>query len=264
MRIVSLAPSVTETLFALGAGGEVVGVSTYCDYPPEAAKIDKVGTFLSPSEEVILAKRPDLLIAVPSPGNRDTVLALERLGLKVLVVDPTTIEGTRRSIVEIGAAVGREREAEALVARLDGEIAAVREKVAAAPKPRVLMVVGHTPLVAVGRGNYLDELIGLAGGRNIAADAGGEWPHLSLELVLAQAPAVIIDTSMGTEEGAGQGGAFWRELTTLPAVRDGRVYSYRDDSLLRPGPRFPLALVRLAGILHPDISFAAATPTAAP
>jgi iron complex transport system substrate-binding protein len=252
MRIVSLAPSVTETLFALGAGGDVVGVSTYCDYPPEAAKVDKVGTFLAPSAEVILAKRPDLVIAVPSPANRGPVEALERIGLKVLVVDPETLDGIRRTIETIAAAVGRAEAGRDLLRRMDGDIAAIRTALAGVTPRRTLMVVGHSPLVAVGRGIYLDELIAMGGGINVAADAGGPWPHLSLEVVLIQAPEVIIDTSMGTAADAARGGAFWGELATLPAVRQGRVRGYRDDALLRPGPRVGAALATLARFIHPE------------
>jgi iron complex transport system substrate-binding protein len=262
MRIVSLAPSITETLFALGAGAEVVGVSSYCDYPPEATKIDKVGTFLTPSIEVILAKQPDLVIAVPSPGNRTSVEALESVGLRVLVVDPATIAGLRQAVEAIGRAVGREDAGKALVKSIDDNLAGVRSKLAGLPRPPTLMVVGHTPLVAVGRGSYLDELIEIAGGANVAAAAGGEWPHLSLEFVVAQAPEVIIDTSMGSEQGVGEGDAFWRELKTIPAVRDKRVYSYRGDALLRPGPRVTAALLGLAQLIHPEVEMPgdAATP----
>jgi iron complex transport system substrate-binding protein len=252
MRIVSLAPSVTETLFALGAGGEVVGVSTYCDYPPEAARIDRVGTFLAPNSEVIAAKQPDLVIAVPSPANRASVEALERIGLTVLVVDPETIGGIRQAIERIAAAIGRQGAGQALIGRLDADLEATRAKLRGVRPRRTLMVVGHSPLVGVGTGIYLDELIEMAGGRNVGAAAGGRWPHLSLEFVLAQAPEVIVDTTMGSEVEGGQGSAFWGAFANLPAVRDGRVYGYREYSLLRPGPRVGEALATLARYIHPE------------
>lgn len=252
MRIVSLAPSVTETLFALGAGDEVVGVSTYCDYPPEAARVDKVGTFLAPSAEVILAKRPDLVIAVPSPGNRTQVEALERVGLKVLVVDPDTVATTEQSIRAIATAIGREGQGRELWGRIAAEVAGVRARLEGVTRRRTLMVVGHTPLVGVGRGVFLDELIEMGGGTNVAASAGGQWPHLSLEFVLAQAPEVIIDTAMGTEANLEQAAAFWRPFGTLPAVREGRVNLYGDFALLRPGPRLAAALETVARFIHPE------------
>jgi len=251
MRIVSLAPSITETLFALGAGGEVVGVSTYCDYPAEAKAIDKVGTFLAPSTEVIVAKRPDLVIAVPSPANRAPVQALERVGLRVLVVDPDTVGGTEQSIAAIAAAIGREAQGRALWQRIAAAVAGVRARLEGVARRRTLVVVGHTPLVGAGRGVFLDELIEMGGGSNVAADAGGQWPHLSLEFVLAQAPEVIIDTSVGMEAEP-QAAAFWAPFPTLPAVRDGRVYLYADFALLRPGPRLPEALETVARFIHPE------------
>jgi iron complex transport system substrate-binding protein len=252
MRIVSLAPSVTETLFALGAGGELVGVSTYCDYPPEAQKIDKVGTYLSPSAEVILAKRPDLVIAVPSPGNRAPVQALERAGLDVLVVDPEkSVASMRQAISAIAVAIDRAEAGGELIRRIDADLAGVRTRIGAAPPRRTLMVVGHSPLVGVGGGSFLDDLIVMAGGTNVAA-AGGNWPHLSLEFVLAQAPEVIIDTAMGTEASTTDAADFWKQLETLPAVQQDRVYALRELTLLRPGPRVGEALLLLARLIQPQ------------
>jgi iron complex transport system substrate-binding protein len=250
MRVISLAPSLTETVFALGAGDQLVGVSSYCDYPPEVAAIDKVGTFLTPNIEVIVAKRPDLLIAVPSPANRAPVEAMQRLGLRVLVVDPESIDGIDESIRAIAAALGRVEAGDALIARIDADLERARAPLAGVAKRRTLMVVGHSPLVAVGRGVYLDELIAMAGGENVAARAGGAWPHLSLEFVLAQAPEVIIDTSACM--GVGGGAGFWRELSILPAVRDRRVHVYTDYSLLRPGPRVAQVLEAVARMIHPE------------
>jgi cobalamin transport system substrate-binding protein len=254
MRIVSLAPSVTETLFALGAGNEVVGISTYCDYPPEATHIDRIGTFLTPNIEAIIAKHPDLIIGVPTPGNRSPVEALERVGLRVLIVDPQTLGDIKAVIERIGAAVDRDAAGRALVQRIDTDMAATRARLADAPRRRVLMVVGQTPLIAVGSGIFQDELIRMGGGINLAAQAGGAWPHLSLEFVLAQAPEVIIDTTMGNEERAGAGAAmeFWATFPTLPAVQAHRVYGYKEYQLLRPGPRVADAFRAIARFIHPE------------
>lgn len=254
MRIVSLAPSVTETIFALGLGDRLVGVSVYCDYPPGVEKIDRVGTFLTPNVEAIVAKRPDIIIAVPTPGNQDPVEALRRLGFKVVLVDPNSVAEIEESLVTIGRAVGHEAQGRALASRLEARIAAVRARVADAPQRKVLMVVGHTPLIAVGTGTFQDELIRMARGINLAATAGGAWPHLSIEFAIATAPAVIIDTTMGNEESAGAKAAmaFWSAFPTLPAVRDGRVYGYKAYQLLRPGPRIAEALETIARFIHPE------------
>lgn len=259
-RIISLAPSATEAIFALGFGDRVVGVSSYCDYPPEVARIDRVGTFLSPNLERIVAKRPDVIVAVPTPGNQATVEALERLGLKVVVVDPETVADIEAALVTIARALGDEAAGPALVARIEARMQAVRERVAAAPRRRVLMVVGHTPLIAVGRGSYLGELIQSAQGTNVAADVGGAWPHLSLEFAIAAAPEVIIDTTMGNEEWAGSAAhRFWDVFPTVPAVREGRVYAHKADQLLRPGPRIAEAFETVARLIHPE-RFAAEAP----
>jgi len=253
-RIISLAPSVTETIFALGLGDRLVGVSVYCDYPPEAERIDRVGTFLTPNVEVIVAKRPDVIIAVPSPGNQGSVQALRRLGLRVLLVDPNTVAEIKESLLTIGRELGHEAEARALVARIDAHIATVQARLAGAPARKVLMVVGQTPLVAVGGGTFQDELIRMAHGDNLGAAAGGSWPRLSIEFAIAAAPEVIIDTSMGDEEQAGAAPAmnFWKAFPTIPAVHDGHVYGYKTYQVLRPGPRIGDAFEALAQFIHPE------------
>ena len=253
-HIISLAPSATEVLFALGAGNDVVGVSTYCDYPPQVSGIDRVGTFLTPNVERILAKRPDVVVVVPSPGNRTGVESLQRLGLNILVVDPQTLSEIEDSFVNIGRAVGREQAGLDLVARLRAQIEGVRARVADAPERKVLMVVGHAPLIAVGTGTFQHELIRLARGVNLGAQAGGQWPHLSLEFVLAAAPEVIIDTTMGNEEQPGAEAAmgFWLRFPTLPAVAAHRVAGYRAYQILRPGPRIAEALETMARFIHPE------------
>ena len=260
-RVISLAPSVTETIFALGAGDRLVGVSAHCDYPPEVRGIDRVGTFVTPNVERILATHPDVVIAVPSPGNQRPVEALRDLGLRVVVVDAHSVAELEAAIVTIGETVGRAAEARALVARIEARFAAVRARVAEAPPRRVLLFVGHRPLIAAGAGTVQDELIRRAGGVNLAASAGRGWPHLSLEFVIAAAPEVIIDTGM--EDGGG-GETFWRAFPSLPAVRDGRVSGFAGDALLRPGPRIGEAVDALARRIHPEhVDPAAPSPTAA-
>jgi iron complex transport system substrate-binding protein len=250
-RIISLAPSVTETLFALGAGDSVVGVSTYCDYPPEVAKIKRVGSFLTPNVEEIVALRPDLIIGVPSPGNEDPVKTLQSLGLKVVIVEGDTVRQMRESIDTIGQAIGRPAAGRHLIEQIDARMDAIQERVREAPARRVLMAVGQKPLVAVGSGMFQDELIRMAGGINVAGGTGLAWPHLNIEVVIAWAPEVIIDATMGTEENA-HALDFWRQFPSLPAVREQRLYGYRSYQLLRPGPRIPDALDTIARTIHPE------------
>lgn len=254
-RIVSLAPSVTETLFALGAGDRLVGVSTYCDYPAAAARIDKVGTFLQPNVERIIAKRPDLVIAVPSPGNRAPVERLRELGIEVLVVDPARVADILAAIRRIADAVGVAEAGARLVADIEAKLAAIERRVAGAPAVRTLLLVGRSPFIAAGAGTYQDELITRARGLNVAAASGQAWPNLSLEAIVAAAPQVIIDASMGSEELGDSAAArrFWEDFPTIPAVRDDRIHGYRTYELLRPGPRVAETLAKVAEFIHPDL-----------
>ena len=253
-RIISLAPSITEILFALGVGDRLVGVSTYCDYPPEAKRIDHIGTFLEPNVERILAKRPDLVIGVPSPDNRAPVERLQDLGLRVLIVNPEHIADILAAIETVADAVGVPAQGSALVARIRREMAAVTARLDDAARPTVLMLVGRTPFIAAGTGTYQDELITLAHGDNLAAPAGAAWPMVNLEFIVSHAPQVIIDASMGGEEAPDRDSAlaFWANFPTIPAVRDRRIYGYRSYELLRPGPRIAQTLETIARFIHPE------------
>jgi iron complex transport system substrate-binding protein len=251
LRVISLAPSVTETVFALGAGDEVVGVSTYCDYPPEVTKITRVGSFLTPNIEQIIALKPDVIIGVPTPGNEEPVKTLQSLGFKIVIVPADTVEQTRASIGIVAHALGRNADGRKVVAQFDARLTAVQRRLRGAPLRRVLMVVGQKPLVAVGGGTFQDELIRMARGINVAGSTKLAWPHLNLETVIAWAPQVIIDTSMGTEENA-QVLQFWKQFPSLPAVREQRLHAYRSYEILRPGPRIPEALDMIARAVHPE------------
>lgn len=252
-RIVSLAPSITETIFALGAEDRLVAVSTYCDHPPAAAELPRAGTYLQPSVEAILGFEPDVVLAVPTPGNRAPVEQLRRLGVRVAVVGEDTFEDSWEAMETIGRWVGRPDEADALAERVRAEIDAVREAAKDRPRRRVLFVVGHDPLVAAGEGLFVDQLIEVVGGRNVGAVGRGSWPRLSLESVVAAAPDVIVDGAMGTEAGAGGEEAlrgWWQPYRSVPAVRDGNIRAQRSNALLRPGPRLGVAARELFELVH--------------
>jgi iron complex transport system substrate-binding protein len=248
-RVVSLAPSVTEIVYALGAGDRLVGVCGQCDFPPDVQRLTRVGGYVVPSVEAVLAVRPDLVVVVPSPGNRESVRAIERAGVPILVTHDRTLADLWAAMRAIAAAVGVPAEGERLVADVSRRLDAVHARVQALPRRRVLIIVGHDPLVAVGGGNMQDELLTLAGGTNVAADAGTVWPTITLELVVARAPEVIVDSAMGTEQ---SGRALFAGLTTVPAVRSDRVVALRGDTLLRAGPRIPEAAAALAAVIHPE------------
>jgi iron complex transport system substrate-binding protein len=250
MRVVSLAPSLTEILFAIGAGDRLVGVCNFCDHPPEVARVPRVGTFTAPSIEAILAARPDLLVAVRGPATMDAIEAVRRLGVDTLVVEDSTLGAVWAAIESIGARTGRPVAAAELAAAMRGRFDAIRNRVAGVPRRRVLMVVGQTPLVVAGGGTFVDELIQMAGGTNVAADSAQAWPRLSLETVLARAPEVIIDSALSHEEGADPG--LWARFPSLPAVRDGRVHPYGSFAALRGGPRLVDAAEEFARLIHPE------------
>ncbi len=247
-RVVSLAPSVTEVMYALGAGDRIVGVCGQCNYPDAVTRVPRVGGYLAPSVEAVLGARPDLVVAVPSPGNREAVRAIERSGVRVLVVQDRTLDDLWQQIRVLAAALDVADAGERLVADIGGRLEAVRRRVAPLPRQRALLVVGHSPLIVAGRGTLQDELLTLAGGDNVAADAGAAWPQLSMEVVVARAPEVILDAAMGTEAGGRQ---LFAALTTVPAVQHGRIVAVGGDALFRAGPRVADAAAALADAIHP-------------
>jgi iron complex transport system substrate-binding protein len=248
-RVVSLAPSATEIVYALGGGGRLVGVCAHCNHPAAVAAVPRVGGYLVPSVEAVLGARPDLVIAVPSPGNREAVRAIERAGVRVEVVRDRTLADLWDAIDRLGRALGAAEAGARLAAEVAAGLDAVRARVAGRPRRRVLVVVGHHPLVAVGGGTLQDELVTVAGGSNVAADVGAVWPTITLEVVVDRAPEVIVDAAMGTEAGAR---ALFAGLTTVPAVRDNRVVVLSDDAIFRAGPRVPAAAAALAAAIHPE------------
>jgi len=252
-RVVTLAPSLTEIVFALGAGDRLVGVSSYCDYPEQAVAIDRVGTFLQPNVEVILKKHPDLVFAVPSPENRSAVGTLRDLGVRVRVVRPGRLASVLEAIEVIATDLDREDAGRRLVFDIRHDVAAVRARLAGVQKRRVLMVVGRRPLIAVGGGTYQSELIEMAGGANIVGDSSEAWPQVSLEYVIARAPEVIIDSGMGPRDRAGDIADYWGAFPTIPAVRDHRVVGSGRYDLLRAGPRAGEALEAMARFIHPEV-----------
>ncbi len=234
-RIVSLAPSVTEILFALGAEEHLVRVTGSCDYPAAAKRIPQVGTFMNPSIESLLALNPDLIVALPERADQERLDRLTALGFKVVLVRVSTINDSFSSIRNLEALVRKENQGENLVGKIQREIEAVSRKLTKSPRPRVLIAVGSRPLIAVGSGTYIAELIALASGSNHCSDDGTGWPSLSPEFVIAIVPEIIIEAGMGSEQG--QNGQFWSDLVSIPAVKTHRIYQGRSDNVLRPGPR---------------------------
>jgi iron complex transport system substrate-binding protein len=258
-RIVSTSPSITETLFALGLGDRVVGVSTFCRFPAQAATLPKVGTFLKPDAELIAGLRPDLVVVHQVSSGLDRRLA--SLRIPFVVVDRGTFASVYSSIRQIAAAAGAPDRAETLIADIDRRLALVRRAGAAAPKPRVLFIIGRRPglladLVAIGPGSYLNDVIEIAGGTNTMNIKGQpEYPRISMETVLRLDPDVIVDTvDMGETDGERRerGPAnerLWSVYSQLTAVKAGRLHAATTDALVVPGPRIVDAAEWLAALI---------------
>jgi ABC-type Fe3+-hydroxamate transport system substrate-binding protein len=256
-RIVSTAPSLTETLFALGAGDQVVGVTTFCIYPEEARSRTKVGGFADANVEQIVALRPDLVVMVE--GRRVLAERLAPFGIPTLVLDPSHLSGIFDAIRALAEASGRAEPGERLVAKIEADLAAVQRSVEGRARPRALLLVGRSPgslsgLYAVGPASFLGELLERAGGENVLADSAAAYPKVSLEQVLARDPDVIVEL-IGMERGDRE--AFeretrelWSSHPNLTAVRRDAVRVLADDRLLQPGPRVAETIRRLAAVLH--------------
>jgi len=265
-RIVSLAPNVTEILFALGLGERVVGVTEFCNYPPEAVRLPKVGGFVNPNAEVILALRPDLVVATPNVGNRTFVERLIAVGARVVVVQARNVSEIDPAIAAIANASGDPRAGSALIARLHADLDREKARVASLPRRKTLFCIQIEPLIVAGRGSYPGDLIELAGGENIVPSSAGAYPNFSLEAVVAAGPETIVQSLMDTQSGAGGGDAlmsFWGRIASLPAVRNRQVHTVPGDLVLRPGPRVAEGVAALAALLHPEAPAAAEGAAAA-
>ena len=252
-RIVALAPSITEIVFALNAENRLVGVTRFSDYPEAAQRLPKVGSYVHLDLEKIVSLGPDLCIAVKDGNPISVIRRLEALGIPVYAVDPRDIDAVLDTIVEIGRVLDAKPRAAALAGDLRRRIEQVRSKAAAAPrKPKVFFQIGITPIVSVGTETFIHELIGLAGGVNLAAGST-PYPRFSREQVLAMAPEIFIITSMARGEVFAQVKAEWMQWPSMPAAKSGRILLVDSNLFDRASPRLVDGLEELARIIHPDI-----------
>ena len=244
-RIVSLAPSITETLFALGLGDRIVGVTSYCDYPPEATAKEKVGDTLRPSVERIVALRADLVIASTASQLEQFVRKLDELGIAVYVSNPRKVADIAETVARLGELTGATERARQLSSELQNHLRAIDARLQSAPRPRVLILLSTEPLITAGGNTFVNDMIERAGGRSIAVSETAEYPQYSLETAVAARPEVIFLEA--------QDARLPERLSETPAARAGRVFHIDDNLMLRPGPRIIDGLEQMAADIHPEI-----------
>jgi iron complex transport system substrate-binding protein len=250
-RIVSLAPSITEMLFALGIDEHIVGVTEFCDFPPAARSKPKVG-YSHPNVEMLAALKPDLVLAPIEFLRADVLAKLEQLKIPTFIFAAKRVEDIPLHVQTLGRIVERAPEAGVVVQAMRARLAELRGKVESLPPKRVLYVLNSQPLITVGPGSFIDQMIGLAGGRNVAAQAGAPYPRLSMETVLQEDPEVLVFPA-GTAEGIPSSEQQqWQRWTSLSAVRHHRIREVSANLLNRPGPRIAQGLEELAKAIHPE------------
>ncbi len=246
-RIVSLAPSLTEALFAIGADSLVAGVTSVCNYPPRVRARPVVGDLLAPNIERILALKPDLVLISVEGNTHATFEKLQRVGIRLFVSNPRDIEGVCKSLLDLGRITGREAAAVHFVDSVRAIEAHLRETLPS-EAPSLLVIIGTQPIMAAGDGTFLNEIVELAGGKNAAAGAAGNYPTLNREEVLRMNPAMLIfpdDMHLGVQDLV----ARFPEWERIDAVRQGRLYPVDADVFLRPGPRIFFAAQRLRALV---------------
>ncbi len=242
-RIVSLVPSVTENLFALGIGDRVVGVTSWCDYPAEAATKTVIGDAFNLNLELLLSLEPDLVVG-DANLVAGTIETLEGFGLSVLVVEPTNLREIRESLVQLGVAVGAPEKGRELAAAMEKRQKELVARVGLTKAVRVFVEIWNEPLMTAGPGSFIDELIVLAGGENIAQDADNPWPTFSEELVIDRDPQVVILTGFNLDEVLKR--SAWQEIT---ALKNEAVFEVDPDLYARTTPRLLDALEEMISIL---------------
>ena len=262
-RIVSLAPNVTEILFSLGLDTEIVGVSALSNFPEGAKRKVKVGSYVSPDFEKIVSLKPDLIVATGVGNTRDVVDRLDKLGLPTYVIFPKNVDEILRSIHHLGQVVDREREAAVIVQGMKKRRDRVVERVKDLHRPKVFLQVGEAPVVTVGKGSFVDDLIRLAGGENIAGNQKEMYPRWGMEEVLQRAPEIILISAMNPKADYQKVLQGWSRWKSIPAVKQGRIYTIDSDVIDRPSPRIVDGLEAIGRILHPE-AFESPSPPPSP
>jgi iron complex transport system substrate-binding protein len=252
-RVIALAPSITEIIFALGQQDRLKGTTQFSNYPAEAARLPRVGSYVRLDLERIVALNPDLCIAIKDGNPKATIERLQSLNIPVFAVNPRNIESMLQTIQRIGRILNASTRARTLVGGMRNRMQQVDTLVARIDhRPRVFIQIGISPIISAGRNTFIHELIVRAGGINVAA-GNSSYPHFSREQVLALAPDVLIITSMSRSGAFEKAKADWNRLADMPAVRENRIYTVNSDVFDRPSPRLLDALEILTRLLHPKL-----------
>jgi iron complex transport system substrate-binding protein len=249
-RIVTLAPNLTEIVYAVGAGDRLVGNTTYCDYPPEAKQVAKIGDTLHPNIERIISLRPQLVLVSTASQLEAFTRQMDEQGIAVYVTDPRSLEDVLRSIKSLGELLGEAERSAKVVDELRARASKIEDAVKSSKPVRVFYQVSAAPLYTIGRDSFLTDLIRRAGGVSVTANVPGAFPRYSDESALASQPEAVI---MSVDSSMDQSNA--RPASSLaksPAVLSGRVYGINGDLLSRPGPRLVEGLEQMARVLHPE------------
>ncbi len=245
-RIISLAPNITETLFALGLGDRVIGVTTYCDFPVEAKTKEKIGDTIKPNLERIIALKPDLVLLSTSSQLEKITRQLDQLAIPVYITNPRTVTEVISSIRKLGEVTGTSIRAEELASSMQQRIKAIGST---AQHPRVLYVLQLSPLITAGKNTFINDLINIAGGTSISGAETTDYPQFSRETVIARAPEIIIlPESHGSEIVDLE--AVKKTFVTTPAVKHNRIVTIDPDLIDRPGPRIVEGLAELEKKIH--------------
>lgn len=252
-RVISLAPNSTEIIYALGQEHRLIGATRYSDYPPEALNLPRVGSYVYLDLEKIVALKPDLCIAIKDGNPIAVVKRLESLNIPVYAVDPRNTESVIDTIIEIGHLLNADEKAKELALDMRLRIRKVKSMIANThQRPRVFFQIGITPIVSTGTGTFIHELIGLAGGKNLA-EGPTVYPRYSREQVMALSPEIFIISSMTRQGNFDQIKAEWNQWPDLPAVRNQRIFLVDSNLFDRPSPRLVDALELLIPLIHPEL-----------
>jgi len=255
-RIISLVPAVTEVLFAIGAGNEVVGVSSYDTYPAEVKSRARVGALIDPDVERILSLKPDLVVVYNS--QTELITRLDRVRIPTFRYEHAGLADITSTIRSLGQRLDRGAQAEAVAARIERDLEAIRRSVAGKPRPRTALLFEREPgtlrnIYASGGIGFMHDMLEAAGGEDVFADVKRQSVQATAELLLTRAPDIIVEVhtfDRWSEDRIARERGVWNALPSLPAVRSGRIYVLQDERLAIPGPRVAEAVKLLADVLH--------------